>query len=82
MPIVRKGGLDEAYFDISGRVKDFDEAADFAKKLMEEVVDKENLTCSIRVAPNKMLAKIGSDFKKPHVLTVIREKDAGSLLHH
>src|SRR5512136_2891647 len=45
-------GIDEAYLDISSRVKDFDEAREFARKLMEEVLDKENLTCSIGVAPN------------------------------
>ena len=73
-------GIDEAYLDISSRVKDFDEAAGFAKKLMEEVLDKENLTCSVGVAPNKMLAKIGSDYEKPYGLTVIREEDAKDFL--
>jgi len=32
-----QAGIDEAYLDISSRVKDFDEASEFAKKLMEEV---------------------------------------------
>jgi DNA polymerase IV (archaeal DinB-like DNA polymerase) len=75
-----QGGIDEAYLDISSRVKDFDDAKEFAEKLMEEVLDKEKLTCSIGVAPNKMLAKIGSDFKKPYGLTVIREEDAKDFL--
>ena len=47
---------------------------------MEEVLEKEKLTCSIGVAPNKMLAKIGSDYKKPYGLTVIREEDAKEFL--
>jgi DNA polymerase IV (DinB-like DNA polymerase) len=75
-----QGGIDEAYLDISSQVKDFDEASEFARKLMEEVLDKENLTCSIGVAPNKMLAKIGSDYKKPYGLTVIRGEDAKEFL--
>ena len=75
-----QAGIDEAYLDISNQVNDFDEAAEFAKKLMEEVLDKERLTCSVGVAPNKMLAKIGSDFEKPYGLTVIREEDAEKFL--
>jgi DNA polymerase IV (archaeal DinB-like DNA polymerase) len=75
-----QGGIDEAYLDISSRVKDFDDAKEFAERLMEAVLDKEKLTCSIGVAPNKMLAKIGSDFKKPYGLTVIREEDAKDFL--
>jgi len=75
-----QGGIDEAYLDISSQVKDFDEAKEFARKLIEEVLDKEKLTCSIGVAPNKMLAKIGSDYRKPYGLTVIREEDAKDFL--
>jgi DNA polymerase IV (DinB-like DNA polymerase) len=43
---------------------------------MKDVLEKEKLTCSIGVAPNKMLAKIGSDYNKPYGLTVVREEDA------
>jgi len=75
-----QGGIDEAYLDISSRVKDFDEAGEFAEKLMEEVLDKEKLTCSIGVAPNKMVAKIASDYKKPYGLTVVKEEDVKGFL--
>ena len=47
-----QGGIDEAYLDVSSQVKDFDEAREFAKRLMEEVLEKEKLTCSIGVAPH------------------------------
>src|SRR5512136_840652 len=75
-----KGGIDEAYLDISSKVKDFNEAAEFAKQLMEEVLEKERLTCSIGVAPNKLVAKIASDFKKPYGLTVVKPDDVQSFL--
>ena len=75
-----QGGIDEAYLDISSQVKDFDEARELAKSLMEEVLEKEKLTCSIGVAPNKMVAKIASDFKKPYGLTVVREDDVKGFL--
>ena len=75
-----QGGIDEAYLDISGQVKDFEEAREFAKRLMEEVLEKEKLTCSIGVAPNKMVAKIASDFKKPYGLTVVKEDDVKGFL--
>jgi DNA polymerase IV (DinB-like DNA polymerase) len=76
-----QGGIDEAYLDISSRVKDFDEAAKFAKNLMAEVSEKEHLTCSIGVAPNKMVAKIASDFKKPYGLTVVKPEDVKDFLY-
>lgn len=75
-----QGGIDEAYLDISSQVKDFDEARKFAKRLMEEVLEKEKLTCSVGVAPNKMIAKIASDFKKPYGLTVVKDEEVKEFL--
>jgi DNA polymerase IV (DinB-like DNA polymerase) len=75
-----QGGIDEAYLDISSKVKDFDEAGEFAKHLMEEVLEKEKLTCSIGVAPNKLVAKIASDYKKPYGLTVVKPEDVKDFL--
>jgi DNA polymerase IV (archaeal DinB-like DNA polymerase) len=75
-----QGGIDEAYLEISSQVKDFDEAREFAKRLMEEVLEKERLTCSVGVAPNKLVAKIASDFKKPYGLTVVKVEDVKEFL--
>jgi DNA polymerase IV (DinB-like DNA polymerase) len=75
-----QAGIDEAYLDISNRVKDFEEAKEFARRLMEEILEKENLTCSIGVAPNKMVAKIASDYKKPYGLTVVKDEDVKDFL--
>lgn len=75
-----QGGIDEAYLDISSKVKDFAEAAEFAQNLMDEVLEKERLTCSVGVAPNKMVAKIASDYKKPFGLTVVKPEDVRDFL--
>jgi DNA polymerase IV (DinB-like DNA polymerase) len=75
-----QGGIDEAYLDISSKVKDFDEAEEFAKRLMEEVLYKERLTCSIGAGPNKLIAKIASDYRKPYGLTVVKEDDVKAFL--
>src|SRR5512136_2894964 len=75
-----QGGIDEAYLDISSRVKDFDEAIEFAKHLMAEVLEKERLTCSIGIGPNKMVATIASDIKKPYGLTTVKEEQVNDFL--
>src|SRR5512136_2239483 len=75
-----QGGIDEAFLDISSQVNDFDLAEDFAKHLMEEVLKKEHLTCSVGVAPNKMVAKIASDYRKPYGLTVVKPEGVKDFL--
>ncbi len=73
-------GLDEAFLDVTSRVKNFGEAEKLAQKIKEEIYVKERLTCSIGVGPNKLVAKIGSDFKKPDGLTVVRGEDVKAFL--
>lgn len=75
-----QAGIDEAYLDISNRVYDFAEAKELAQNIMKEVLQKENLTCSIGVAPNKMVAKIASDYKKPCGLTIVEEENVRAFL--
>ena len=69
-------GIDEAFLDVSSKVKDFTEAEALAKQIKQEIKAKENLTCSIGVGPNKLIAKVASDFQKPDGLTVVREEEA------
>lgn len=73
-------GIDEAFLDVSTKVKDYEGAKRLAQRIKQEVYRKEELTCSIGVGPNKLVAKIASDFKKPDGLTVVEEKDVEAFL--
>ena len=73
-------GLDEAFLDVSDRVKNYAEAEELAKKMKREIAEKEELTCSIGVGPNKLVAKVASDFHKPDGLTLVRENEAERFL--
>jgi len=71
-PMVEDVGIDEAFLDISSIDRPSDEIAREIKRRIKEAID---LTCSIGIAPNKLLAKIASDLEKPDGLTIITEKD-------
>ncbi|MDG6222280.1 MAG: DNA polymerase IV [Candidatus Bathyarchaeota archaeon] len=73
-------GLDEAFLDVTTNVNNFDDAEQLALKIKNEVIQKERLTCSIGVGPNKLVAKIASDFVKPDGLTIVQPEDAESFL--
>ena len=70
--IMEDVGIDEAYLDISDSAGSSEEIARGIKKRIREETD---LTCSIGIAPNKLLAKIASDLQKPDGLTIITERD-------
>jgi DNA polymerase IV (DinB-like DNA polymerase) len=68
-------GIDEAFLDVTSKVKDYGEAEVLARQIKQEIKEKEKLTCSIGVGPNKLVAKVASDFVKPDGLTVVREEE-------
>lgn len=85
--VFEPAGVDEAYLDVSSK-RTFEAARELAKRLRSDIRAKERLSCSIGVAPNKLIAKMASDHKKPGGLTVVipsrvREfldpKDVGAL---
>ena len=65
-------GIDEAFLDISSIEKPSEE---IAKEIKGRIREQTDLSCSIGIAPNKLLAKIASDLDKPDGLTVITEED-------
>lgn len=71
-PLVEDVGIDEAYLDVSDSGR---HPEDIAAEIKKKVMGKTGLTCSIGIAPNKLLAKIASDIQKPSGLTIINEKD-------
>jgi DNA polymerase IV (DinB-like DNA polymerase) len=73
-------GLDEAFLDVSLKVTCFEEAKRLALAIKKEVLSKEQLTCSIGIGPNKLVAKVASDYNKPDGITVVREDEAARFL--
>ena len=73
-------GIDEAFLDVSSKVKDIAEAENLARQIKREILEKEGLTCSIGIGPNKLVAKIASDHQKPDGLTVIKEENVEQFL--
>lgn len=70
--ILEQESVDEAFCDITGRVSGFDETKLLAIRIKEEIRQKVGLTCSVGIAPNKLVAKIASDYQKPDGLTVVK----------
>jgi len=73
-------GIDEAFLDITAKVGSFEASSEIAKSIKKELLEKEGLTCSIGVGPNKAVAKIASDFKKPDGLTIVRPDEVEKFL--
>ena len=62
--------IDEAFLDVTP-VGDYTAARDLARRIKEEIWEKERLSCSIGIGPSRIVAKIASDFRKPDGLTVV-----------
>ncbi|HME94090.1 MAG TPA: DNA polymerase IV, partial [Methylomirabilota bacterium] len=71
--------IDEAYVDLSSRA-DLERAREWAGQIKREILEREGLTCSIGIGPNKLVAKIASDFRKPDGLTVVAPDDVEAFL--
>ncbi|MDP3706864.1 MAG: DNA polymerase IV [Polaromonas sp.] len=75
-PLVQDRGVDEVYIDFTdvpggqregGRV--------LARLIQKSIFQATGLTCSVGVAPNKLLAKMASEFNKPNGISVVHEAD-------
>ncbi len=72
--------LDEAYLDVTRNKSGLPTATRVASAIRRQIREELNLTASAGVAPNKFLAKIASDWRKPDALFVIRPEDFGTFL--
>jgi DNA polymerase-4 len=80
-PLMEDRGVDEVYIDFTevpggqregGRV--------LARLIQKGIFDATGLTCSIGVAPNKLLAKMASEFNKPNGLSIVQPEDLQTLI--
>ncbi|MBM4325048.1 MAG: DNA polymerase IV [Deltaproteobacteria bacterium] len=81
-PLVEIASIDEAYLDITDSLLLFKTPLHLSKLIKEKIRGKEQLTCSIGVAPNKLLAKLGSRLKKPDGLTIIEKEKVQEILEN
>ncbi len=80
-PLVEVYSVDEVFMDVTGIAGLSNGAIGMATEIRRRIKDTFGITCSIGLAPNKLLAKLASDMKKPDGLVVIRDhREAGKVL--
>lgn len=70
-PYVEGVSIDEAFLDITGSIHLYGNAKSLGEALMREIKRECGVTCSVGIAPNRLLAKIGSEENKPNGLTIM-----------
>ena len=71
-PIFESGGIDEGYIEVTDLP---DDSATIGRDLKQRVHSSTGMTCSLAIAPNKLLAKLGSELDKPDGLTILGFED-------
>ncbi|MFJ5715631.1 DNA polymerase IV [Neobacillus sp. NPDC093127] len=77
--LVEPVSIDEGYMDITESFE-FGSPIEIAQSIQKRIMEQLDLPCSIGIAPNKFLAKMASDMKKPMGITVLRKRDIPKVL--
>jgi DNA polymerase-4 len=77
---VQAVSIDEAYLDVTDHLGEAGTATAVAKEIRRRVREERGLTVSVGVGPNRLVAKIASDFDKPDGLTVVRPEKVQAFL--
>jgi len=72
--------IDEAFLDVTACLRIYGSAREIGKRIKQEIFTQTQLTASIGIAPNKFLAKLGSDLEKPDGFVVITEQNKQAIL--
>ncbi|MDF2922815.1 MAG: dinB1 [Paenibacillaceae bacterium] len=78
-PLLETMSIDECFVDITGS-KALGTPQEIAAEIQRRIREELGLPCSIGIAPNKLLAKMASDMKKPNGITILRLRDVSALL--
>lgn len=79
-PFIEPLSLDESFLEVTGSEKLFGPALQIARAIKRRILETTGLTASAGIAPNKFLAKIASDFKKPDGLVEIKPEEVQEFL--
>lgn len=70
-PVVEQVSVDEAYVDLSGLEKLFGTPREIGARVKNEVLGGTGLSCSVGIGPNRLIAKLASEYQKPNGLTIV-----------
>ena len=79
-PLVEEASIDEVFADFTEQVKNIKDVEGYFKDLQNALLQATGLKCSIGIGPTKFLAKMGSDYRKPMGITIIRKRDIKEML--
>ena len=79
-PQIEPISLDEAFLDVTGSIGLFPSAEEIGHKIKKSIKDELGLVASVGIAPNKFLAKLASDLKKPDGFMIITEENKQNIL--
>jgi DNA polymerase-4 len=79
-PLVQGLSLDEAFLDVTGSIAALGTAPEIAAEIKRRIQARTGLTASVGVAPNKLVAKIASDLRKPDGLVVVPQHEIHAVL--
>ena len=79
-PQIEPISLDEAFLDVTGSIALFNDAETIGRSIKKEIKNELGLTASVGIAPNKFLAKLASDLKKPDGFVIITEENKREIL--
>jgi len=78
--LVEPVSIDEAFLDITGSTALLGAPEKIARSVKQEIRDATGLNASVGLAPNKFLAKIASDLKKPNAFVIVEESEIETFL--
>ena len=79
-PDVEGLSLDEAFLDVTGSISLFGSEVQIAERIKARIIEETNLTASVGVARNKLVAKIASDLDKPDGMVVVTPDNMRDIL--
>ncbi len=79
-PLVEVYSIDEAFLDLTGTVRLLGPPEGIARRIKERIEKRFGITCSVGIAPNKLLSKLAAGLKKPDGLVRVRPEEVSSLM--
>ena len=79
-PVVEQASIDEFYLDLSGMEQLVGGSRELGLRCKALILEATGLTCSIGIGPNRLIAKLASDYRKPDGLTIVNQSQVNEFL--